>query len=85
LDCPACDQSGTNGDTGSNVDEVIDDLLAAIKVEDLGVLQRFHDPNAAIRMALAGELAAHPGSPAANELIRAARNFLATNPDHLSG
>lgn len=69
---------------GSNVDAVMDDLLAAIEGEGLAVLQRFHDPNAVIKMTLAGELGPNPGSPAANELIRAARDFLAVKPDRLS-
>ncbi len=71
-------------DDGSNVDAVMGDLLAAIEGEGLAVLQRFHDPNAVIKMALAGELGASPGSPAAKEVIRAARDFLAANPDRLS-
>jgi len=69
---------------GSNIDEVMDDLLAAIEGEGLAVLARFNDPNSVIRMALAGELGPRPGSPAANQLIRGARDFLAANPDHLS-
>jgi hypothetical protein len=71
-------------DDGSNVDEVMDDLLAAIEGEGLAVLERFHDPSAVIKMAQVGELGARPGSPAANELIRSAREFLTANPNRLS-
>jgi hypothetical protein len=70
---------------GSNVDEVMDDLITAIAGEGLAVLAQLHDPNAVIKMALAGELGSRPPSPASNELIRAARDFLAANPDRLSG
>jgi hypothetical protein len=65
---------------GSNVGDVMDDLVAAIEGDGLSVLQRFHDPNAVIKMARAGELGARPGSPAANELVRAARDYLAGGP-----
>ena len=68
---------------GSNIDEVMDDLIDAIEGEGLAVLARFHDPNAVIKMALAGELGSRPPSPASNELVRAARDFLAASPDRL--
>jgi len=70
---------------GSNVDEVMDDLIAAIEGEGMAVLARFHDSNAVIKMVLAEELGARPNSPAANELIRGALEFLSTNPERLSG
>jgi len=69
---------------GSNVDEVMDDLIAAIEGDGMAALARFHHPNAVIKMVLAEELGAGPNSPAANELIRGAREFLSANPGRLS-
>jgi hypothetical protein len=65
---------------GSNVGEVMDDLVDAIEGDGLSVLERFHDPNAVIKMVRAGELGARPDSPAANQLARAARDYLAGGP-----
>lgn len=59
-------------DDGSNLDEDIVDLLAAVETEGLPLLETFHDPCAVARILRAEELWIVPSSPAGQELIAAA-------------
>ena len=63
-------------DDGSNLDEVVRDLLHVVSTVGLPVLDAFHDPAAVIAMAEGGELNASPDSPAARNLIDQARQAL---------
>lgn len=71
---------------GSNFGEVIEDLLGVITGEGFRVLDQFVDPNEASRMVRSGRLMPRPDSPGANELVSAARSFIAeqARSDHLS-
>ncbi len=61
---------------GSNISEVMADLMAVITTEGIRMLKQLTDPKAAIELVRSGTLLPRPGSPAANELVRAARNAL---------
>jgi hypothetical protein len=63
-------------DDGSNLDEVIQDLLQVVSSIGLPLLDAFHDPVAVIAMAEGGELNSSPDSPAARDLIDQARQAL---------
>lgn len=63
-------------DDGSNLDEVVKDLLQVVSSVGLPLLDAFHDPAAVIAMAEGGELNAAPDSPAAKDLIDQARQAL---------
>jgi hypothetical protein len=64
-------------DDGSNLDEVIQDLLHVVTSVGLPLLDAFHDPAAVIEMAEGGELNASPDSYAARDLVDQARRALA--------
>jgi|GEM_PF-6618151 len=64
---------------GSNLDEVIHDLLQVIKRVGLPALDTYSDPAAVIHLVNSGGIMARPGSPAANEVVRAARAQLSSN------
>jgi hypothetical protein len=63
-------------DDGSNLDEVIQDLLDVVTSVGLPLLHAFHDPAAVIAMAEGGQLNASPDSPAARELVDQARQAI---------
>lgn len=70
---------------GSNIAQVMEDLLRVTTSEGLRMLDALTDPTAAIQMVQAGRLTPRPGSPAAIDLIRAARKFLDANGAHADG
>ncbi|HEX6230801.1 MAG TPA: hypothetical protein VF029_03735 [Actinomycetota bacterium] len=59
-------------DDGSNLREVLDDVLEVVRRVGLPALDGFHDPGAVIRSILDDELQMAPDSPAARALIEAA-------------
>lgn len=65
-------------DDGSNLAEVVDDLLGVIRSVGLPLLDAYHDPDAVIRLVRAGALRMAPESVAADELVEAAERHLAT-------
>jgi hypothetical protein len=62
-------------DDGSNLSEVINDLVLVVEGEGLRTLGRFHDPCSVIAMVEAGDLAPRPASPAALDIIHKARRL----------
>jgi hypothetical protein len=60
---------------GSNLSEVVMDLLSVLERDGLRMLDRFHDPCSVIDMVEAGDLAPRPGSPAALDIIDKARRL----------
>ena len=66
---------------GSNITEVIDDLLVVVERDGLAILERLHDPAAVIEMVNAGTFTARPGSPVAVQIVRASKAHLATQDD----
>lgn len=67
---------------GSNIAEVMEDLLRVITTEGLRMLDALTDPMAAMQMVQAGRLTPRPGSPAARDLVQAARKFLDADGAH---
>jgi hypothetical protein len=63
-------------DDGSNLDEVMQDLLDVVSSVGLPLLDAFHDPAAVIAMAEGGQLVASPDSPAARDLVDQAQQAL---------
>jgi hypothetical protein len=61
---------------GSNLGEVISDLLAVIEGEGLAMLQQFSNPEAVIGLVQSGKLICRPESPVAKELVGQARAYL---------
>jgi hypothetical protein len=59
-------------DDGSNLEENIADLLAAVEAEGLPLLETLHDPCAVVKTVRAEMLWIKPGSPAGEQLIAAA-------------
>lgn len=64
-------------DDGSNLEEDVADLLAAVEREGLSLLEAFHDPCAVVRIVRAKELWIVPSSPAGRQLISAATDACA--------
>lgn len=64
-------------ENGTNVDDVVRDLLSVVISVGLPLLNAFHDPAAAVRMVEAGELSMQPESPAAWDLEADAHRALA--------
>ena len=62
-------------DDGSNLSEAVNDLRTVVDRDGLPTLERFHDPCSVIDMAESGALAPRPGSPAALEIVHAARRL----------
>lgn len=66
---------------GSNIAEVIDDLLVVVEGDGLAILERLHDPAAVIEMVNSGTFTARPGSPVAVQVVQASKARLASGTD----
>lgn len=63
-------------DHGSNLKEVLTDLVRVVLSGGLSLIDDFHKPDTVIKMAEAGELTARPGSPVASGIVHEARRAL---------
>jgi hypothetical protein len=57
---------------GSNLEQVIEDLVAIVRDKGLPILERFHDPEQVLQMAASGDLNSGPSAPVTQQVVHAA-------------